>query len=64
MHKILNDAKHFCKGRETIIEGSKKGIFPLNYDEEEEQELRHKKEENKIRDDLHIDYKRLKRRKQ
>ena len=34
----------------------------MNYDEEEEQELRDKEEENKIRDEYGlIDYKRLKR---
>ena len=34
----------------------------MNYDEEEEQELRDKEEENKIRDEYgFIDYKRLKR---
>ena len=54
--------KKFCKRREKIIEGFENGIFPLNYDEEEQQELRDKEEENKIRDEYGlIDYKRLKR---
>ena len=46
-----NNVKKYYKGREKIIEGFKNGIFPLNYDEREEQELRDKEEENKIRNE-------------
>ena len=49
------------KGREKIIEGFKNGIFPINYDDEEEEQTRYKEEENKIRNKNGlIDYKRLK----
>ena len=48
-NKILNNAKKIYEGREKIIEGFKNGIFPLNYDEEDEQEFWDKEEENKIR---------------
>ena len=48
-NKILNNPKKIYEGRKKIIEGFKNGIFPLNYDEEEEQEFRDKEEENKIR---------------
>ena len=47
-NKLLSNAKYFYKGREKIIEGFKNGIFPLNYDEGEEQKSRDKEEENKI----------------
>ena len=54
--------KKIYKGREEIIEGFKNGIFPLNYDEREEQESRDKEEQNKIRNENGlIDYKRLNR---
>ena len=36
-NKLLNNAKNFYKGIEKIIERFKNGIFPLNYDDEEEQ---------------------------
>ena len=56
-NKLLNKAKNFQKARKKIIEGVKNGIFPLNYDEIEEQEFRDK-EENKIRNENGlIDYK-------
>ena len=46
--------------RTKIIEGFRNGIFPLNYDEKEEQESRDKEEENKIRNENGlIDYKKL-----
>ena len=49
------------KGREKIIEGFKNGIFPINYDDEEEEQTRYEEEENKIRNQNGlIDYKRLK----
>ena len=48
--------------RTKIIEGFRNGIFPLNYDEKEEQESRDKEEQNKIRNKNGlIDYKKLKR---
>ena len=50
-NKLLNNAKKFYKSSEKIIEMLKIGIFPLNYDEREEQELRDKEEENKIRNE-------------
>ena len=56
---IISSCRNFYKGREQIIEGFKK-VFPLNYDEEEEQRSRYKEEENAIRasNDL-IDYEEL-----
>ena len=47
-NKLLDNAKFFYKEREKIIEGFKNGIFPLNYDEREEQESRDKEEQIKI----------------
>ena len=47
-NKLLDNAKIFYKGREKIIKGFKNGIFPLNYDEREEQESRDKEEQIKI----------------
>ena len=41
-NKLLHNARNFYNGREKIIEGFKNGIFPLNYDEREEQEFRDK----------------------
>ena len=59
-NRLLNNAKKIYQAREKTTEGFKSGIFPLNYDEEEEQELRDKEEENDIRDENGlIDYKRL-----
>ena len=53
--------KKFYKGREKIIEGFKNGIFPLNYDKEEEQ-TRYEEEESNIRNENGlIDYKKLER---
>ena len=31
-NNLLDNASKFYKGRETIIEGFKKGVFPLYYD--------------------------------
>ena len=53
--------KKFYKGRKKIIEGFKNGIFPLNYDKEEEQ-TRYEEEESNIRNENGlIDYKKLER---
>ena len=50
-NKLLNNAKNFYKDREKIIEGFKNKIFPLYYDEEEEeQELDTRKK--KIRSEM------------
>ena len=50
-NKLLNNANKFYKGREKIIEGFKNKIFPLYYDEEEEeQELDTRKK--KIRSEM------------
>ena len=58
----MNIAKKIYKGREKIIERFKNGIFPINYDDEkEEEQTRYEEEENKIRNQNGlIDYKRLK----
>ena len=45
-NELLDNAKNFHKGREKIIEGFKKGIFPLNHDYEFEG-ARHKVEAEK-----------------
>ena len=61
-NKLLDNAKNFFKAREKIIEGFKNCVFPLNYDEKEEQESRDKEEENKIRNENGLmDYKKLER---
>ena len=62
-NRLLNNAKTFYKWREKVIEGFKNGIFPLNFDErEEQQESRDKEEENKIKNENGlIDYKKLNR---
>ena len=58
----VDNGKKIYKGRERIIEGFKTETFLLNYDKEEEQELRGKEEEKNIRDENGlIDYKRLER---
>ena len=46
-NKLLDNAKNFYEGREKIIKGFKDKIFLLNYDDEFEEELRHKEEEKK-----------------
>ena len=57
----MNITKKIYKGREKIIERFKNGIFPINYDDEEEEQTRYEEEENKIRNQNGlIDYKRLK----
>ena len=38
-NKLLDNAKNFYKGREKIIEGFKNGMFPLNHDDEFEEEI-------------------------
>ena len=59
-NKLLNNANKIYKGRGKIIEAFKNGMFPLNYDEEEE--FRHKEKENKIRNENGlIDYEKLER---
>ena len=45
--KLLNDVKTFYDKREKIIEGFKDGIFPFNYDEALEEQMRYKREEKK-----------------
>ena len=61
-NKLLNNAEKISNGREKVIEGFKNEIFLLNYDEEEEQELRDKEEENNIRNENGlIHYKKLER---
>ena len=59
-NKLLDNAKNFSKGREKIIEGFKNGIFPLNYDDEFEEEERHEKEIKNIRNENGlVDYKKF-----
>ena len=54
--------KKIYKEREKNIEGFKNGIFPLNYDEGEEQKSKDREEENNIRhENVLIDYKKLER---
>ena len=56
-NKLLDNAKNFYKGREKIIEGFKNGMFPLNHDDEFEEENRYKEEINSIRNEnCLIDY--------
>ena len=58
----MNITKKIYKGREKIIERFKNGIFPINYDDEEEEQTRYEEEENEIRNQNGlIDYKRLER---
>ena len=45
--KLLNDVKTFYDKREKIIEGFKDGIFPFNYAEALEEQMRYKREEKK-----------------
>ena len=42
-NSLLNNAKNFYKGREKIIEGFKKRIFSLKFDDEFEQRQASKK---------------------
>ena len=52
----------FTRGEKKIIEGFKNGIFPLDYDDREEQESRDKEEENKVRNGNGLtNYKKLER---
>ena len=58
----MNNVKRFYEGREKIIAWFKDGIFPFNYDEELEEEMRYEKEEAKINirnKNGHIDYNQL-----
>ena len=56
-NKLLDNAKNFYKGREKIIKGFKNGMFPLNHDDEFEEENRYKEEINSIRNEnCLIDY--------
>ena len=45
--KLLNNVERFDEGREKIIEGFKNKIFPFNYDETFEEQVRYEKEEGK-----------------
>ena len=42
-NKLLDNAKNFYEGRKKIIEGFKNGIFPLNSDDEFEEQQTSKK---------------------
>ena len=46
--KLLNNVERFYEGREKIIVGFKNKIFPFNYDEAFEEQVRYEKEEGKI----------------
>ena len=50
-NRLLNNAKKNYNGREKIIEGIKNGIFPLKYEEKEEDETRYEEEEYNIRNE-------------
>ena len=43
--------KSFTRAEKKVIERFKNEIFPLNYDEEEEQEFRDKEKENNLIDE-------------
>ena len=43
--------KSFTRAEKKVIERFKNKIFPLNYDEEEEQEFRDKEKENNLIDE-------------
>ena len=64
-NKLLKIVKNFYKGREKMVKGFKNGIFPFDYDEAWEEEMRYEKEEEELnniknKNDL-IDYIRLNR---
>ena len=46
-NKLLNNAKKIYEGREKITEGFKNGIFPFNFDEEHEEQMRFETEGEK-----------------
>ena len=46
-NKLLNNAKKNYEGREKITEGFKNGIFPFNFDEEHEEQMRFEREGEK-----------------
>ena len=50
-NKLLDNAKNFYKGREKIIKGFKDRIFPLNHDDEFEEEDRYEEEIKNIRNE-------------
>ena len=50
-NKLLDNAKHFYEGTEKIIKGFKDGIFPLNYDEVFEEQVRYEEEEKNLRNE-------------
>ena len=50
-NKLLDNVKSFYDGREKIIKGFKDRIFPLNHDNEFEEEDRYKKEIKNIRNE-------------
>ena len=46
-NRLLNNGKTFYEEREKITEGCKDGIFPFNYAEVSEEQMRYKREEKK-----------------
>ena len=59
-NKLLDNAKNFYEGTEKIIEGFKKGIFPLKSDDEFKKQARHEEEIKIIRNENGlIDYKKF-----
>ena len=60
-NKLLNNVKKVYEGREKILEGFKNGIFPFDYVEAYEEQVRHEKKEKNIRNENGvIDYEKLK----
>ena len=47
-NKLLKIVKNFYKGREKMVKGFKNGIFPFDYDEAWEEEMRYEKEEEEL----------------
>ena len=50
-NKLLDNARNFYEGREKIIEGFKDRIFPLNHDDDFEEEERYKEEIKNVRNE-------------
>ena len=50
-NKLLDNARNFYEGREKIIKGFKDRIFPLNHDDEFEEEDRYEEEIKNIRNE-------------
>ena len=50
-NNLLNNVKNFYEGREKIIKGFKDRIFPLNHDDELEEEERYKEEIKNVRNE-------------